>query len=157
MDLTLSTWNARRRYDGFALIAAAPDLALDGEQLYRLYRAKDAVEKDFQVIKSVLKVRPVRHRTDQKVKGHVTLCMLALLLERTLKQKLRSLPSVGSAQAALEILGTCHLNLCQQEGMLQPYYMVTKASKDQETILRTLNLEHLVEDHHLEQEIAPRT
>ena len=130
---------------------------MDGEQLYRLYRAKDAVEKDFQVIKSVLKVRPVRHRTDQKVKGHVTLCMLALLLERTLRQKLLALPSIGSAQAALEILGTCHLNLCQHNGAPQPYYTATKPNKDQKDILRTLKMEHLVEDHHLAQEITPRT
>jgi len=47
-------------------------------ELCRTYRAKDAVETDFQVIKSLIKLRPVRHRTDAKVRAHVTLCMLAL-------------------------------------------------------------------------------
>lgn len=54
-----------------------------------MYREKDIVEKDFQVIKSVLEIRPIRHRSDEKVKAHVTICMLALLLERILRKNLK--------------------------------------------------------------------
>lgn len=149
-------WNSRRRYDGFALLAAAPDLTLDGEQLYRLYRSKDAVEKDFQVIKSVLKVRPVRHRTDPKVRGHVTLCMLALLLERTLKTKLRTLPTIGSAEAAVEILRTCHLNLCGQDVRSPTYYTVTEPNNEQTALLTALGLEDLAKDSYVSEQVTPR-
>lgn len=78
-----SGWSKRRRYDGFTVLVSHPDLPSEPEQLCRLYRSKDTVEKDFQVVKSVANLRPIRHRTDSKVRAHVTLCMLALLLTRS--------------------------------------------------------------------------
>ncbi|MFH1468757.1 MAG: hypothetical protein ABIO70_30495 [Pseudomonadota bacterium] len=59
---------------------------LSAEQLVLLYFSKDVVEKDFQTIKSELDLRPIRHRTDLKVCAHVSLCMLALLLQRVAEQ-----------------------------------------------------------------------
>jgi len=47
--------------------------------LVSVYRAKDAVEKDFQTIKTDIKLRPVFHHTDPKVRAHLSLCMLTVL------------------------------------------------------------------------------
>ena len=74
--------------DGFTVLVAHPEVSLDAEQLSRTYRAKDAVEHDFHIIKSLVALRPIRHRTDSKVRAHVSLCMLALLVQRTLHAKL---------------------------------------------------------------------
>jgi len=81
-------WKRRRRYDGFSLLVAHPDIQHSAIELCRLYRFKDTVEKDFETIKSVVKLRPVRHRLDAKVRAHVDICMLALLLQRTLERRL---------------------------------------------------------------------
>ncbi len=81
-----------------------PDIPRSGAELVQLYRDKDAVEKDFQTIKDVVKLRPVYHHTDPKVRAHVTLCILALLLERTLEQRLRRSSMPMTAPACFEQL-----------------------------------------------------
>jgi hypothetical protein len=145
-------WARRRRYDGFTVLVAHPDLSNDAVDLCRLYRAKDAVEKDFQIIKSVIELRPIWHRNDAKVRAHVTLCMLALLLERTLQ---RRLAGHHSAEAALELLASCHVNLYAGRNG-PPAYTITQPDTDQQAILRALRLQHLVDDDHFAERITPR-
>lgn len=134
------------------MLVAHPELQQSAVDLCRLYRAKDAVEKDFQVIKSVVELRPVWHRTDAKVRAHVTLCMLALLLERTLQQRLKG---QRSAKAALELLASCHLNMYGGHAN-PPAYALTHADPDQKSILRALRLQHLTDDQELADRLTPR-
>jgi hypothetical protein len=142
LTLNEAEWKSRRRYDGFSVLIGHSAIGRTPEELCKLYRDKDAVEKDFQCIKSMLEVRPVRHRTDDKVKAHVTLCMLALLLERTLQEKLAGKYSV---EMALEHLERVRLN--QYRNAQGPdLYTVTELDKDQAAILKRLRLSHLGDD-----------
>lgn len=155
LRLRPNVWQRRRRYDGFSVLVAHPDILLGADELARLYRAKDTVEQDFHVIKSVVQLRPVRHRTDPKVRAHVTLCMLALLLARTIEGKLAASPaSRMTAAMAFETLNSVHLN--QMVAADTPYYTVTRASQDQLAILRALGLENLVNDQEVAARIVPR-
>ena len=103
-------WEKKRLRDGFSVLAAHPSVQLPAGELARLYRSKDAVEKDFQTIKSVLALRPLRHREDAKVRAHVTLCVLALALERLLERRLAAAGSPMTAARALEALSVVKLN-----------------------------------------------
>jgi hypothetical protein len=150
--LDAAAWATRRRYDGFTLLVTHPDLVLEPEKLCQLYRSKDAVEKDFQVIKSVVQLRPIRHHTDSKVRAHVTLCMLALLLERTLQHKLGS---EATAAAAIESLATCHLNRYAAEGGSSAY-VLTQPDAEQNRLLRALHLQHLADSEEIAERITPR-
>lgn len=152
LEMNSREWNKRRRYDGFSVLIANPELAHGVEEMSKRYRAKDMVEKDFQVIKSVLQVRPVRHRSDDKVRAHVTLCMLALLLERTLNRRLGTSYTAGMA---LEILATHHLNLYRDD-QGPSIYTCTQPTAEQSRILRSLRLGHLTEDDTLAERITPR-
>jgi hypothetical protein len=40
------------------------------------------VEEGWKTLKSILKIRPIWHRTPERIRAHVFLCVLALLLER---------------------------------------------------------------------------
>jgi len=154
LQLTLDPqkWARRRRYDGFTVLVAHQEISLDAAGLAKLYRAKDAVEKDFQVIKSVVQLRPVRHRTEQKIRAHVTLCMLSLLLERTLTRRLRR---HGSGNSALEVLRSCHLNL-HATGATATAYTLTRPSPEQATILKKLGLRQLADEAQVSEAITPR-
>jgi hypothetical protein len=153
VELLPHAWRRRRRYDGFSVLIGHPDLTLSAEELDRLYRAKDAIEKDFHVIKSVVQLRPVRHHTDPKVRSHVSLCMLALMLERTLATRLASTPVAISADMAFELLQPIHLNKLVAD---QPVYTVTHADTDQRAILSALGLTSLLDDTLLAERITPR-
>jgi transposase len=138
-----SEWHKRRRYDGFSVLVANPKLQLAAEEMCRLFRAKDVVERDFREIKSVLELRPLNHHADHKVRAHVSLCMNALLLQRVFERRLVRTP-YRSATAAVEILGSCRLNKFEKAD--HAVYSVTRPNPAQAALLRSLNLSFLADD-----------
>jgi hypothetical protein len=96
------------RTDGVCiLLTNAP--ALDSEEVAQGYRTLFEVEQAFRELKSFLKLRPVYHYTDLRVRGHVFICVLAYLLETVLEQKLHAAGIPVSAQKALRLLKPIHL------------------------------------------------
>jgi len=153
VDLVHTEWKRRHRYHGFTVLVAHEKTTQPAADLCRLYRAKDQVEKDFQAIKSITKLRPIRHHTDAKVSAHVTLCVLALLLERRLEHKL---DGHCSAQAALEILSTCHLNRYRGTRAASSLYALTEPDPSQLALLRKLRMQLLVDEGDVAARITPR-
>jgi transposase len=148
-------WQRRRSFDGFSVLVAHPKLKRSAAELTRTYRAKNAVEADFQVIKSVVKLRPVRHRTDVKVRAHVALCMLALYLQRELTAKLHK--EGISAEQALEQLEPCRLSVYRGQGVGGDAYVLPQVDRDQLAVLRRLGLTRLVEQRELGAALTPRS
>jgi len=65
---------------------------LSKEQVVASYKKLQAVEMAFRNLKTVqLEVRPVFHKTDDRIRCHVFICMLAYYLQWHLKQKLQPL------------------------------------------------------------------
>jgi len=56
-----------------------PESKLSAEEAIGAYR-KNVVEEAFRVIKSEVKIRPVRVRAETRIKDHVNVCVLAYLL-----------------------------------------------------------------------------
>ena len=143
----------RQRLLGWQVIVARPDDRRSAAELVRLYRSKDGVEKDFGTIKGALSLRPVRHRTDAKVRAHVTLCMLALLVERYLDDRLGGRMT---GVAALDLLSDIHLNRIRTAAASVPVYTITRVRADQVEVLRALELEHLAESGRMTAGLARR-
>lgn len=148
-----TAWARRRQVDGFTLIVTHPDVLGSPGELVQLYFAKDKVEKDFQTIKSVLALRPVNHQTDSKVRAHVTLCMLALLLQRTMEQQFERARLPLTTRAALGLLETARLNLFAGKA---PVYGITEPNPEQRRILAALKLGELADDGQLNAQLHSR-
>jgi hypothetical protein len=146
-------WQRHRDTDGLFLIVSHPDVLESAENIVRLYFAKDQVEKDFKAIKSVLALRPVNHQTDNKVRAHVSLCMLALLIERAIENRLRESELKMTAATALHLLRTAQLNMYATP---TPLYSATEPDLDQRRILAALSLEELADDTLLLRTLTPR-
>lgn len=72
---------AEARLDGKYLLATSdPDLSAEDVALG--YKNLLEAERAFRTMKSTLDLRPVYHRLDQRIRAHVLLCWLALLLIR---------------------------------------------------------------------------
>lgn len=65
---------------------------LDAAQTVRAYKSLSTVEQAFRSYKTIdLKVRPIYHRLEQRVKAHVFLCMLAYYVEWHMRKALAML------------------------------------------------------------------
>lgn len=74
--------------DGFYVIRAkVPDQQPTADELVTTYKGLSAVERAFRTLKGVdLKIRPIHHRLEKRVRGHVLLCMIAYYVEFHLRQ-----------------------------------------------------------------------
>ena len=76
--------------DGIYVIrTSVPAAALSCDETVQAYKRLAQVEQAFRSFKSVdLKVRPIHHRLEDRVRAHVLLCMLAYYVEWHLRQAL---------------------------------------------------------------------
>jgi hypothetical protein len=61
------------------------DLTLTPDDLAAAYKQLLAVERGWRDMKSSLGLRPVHHRREDRIRGHIQLCWLALLLTRVIE------------------------------------------------------------------------
>ena len=65
---------------------------MSGEQVVRSYKSLSAAERAFRCMKTVdLKVRPIHHRLEDRVRAHVFLCMLTYYVEWHMRDSLAPL------------------------------------------------------------------
>lgn len=72
------------RYDGRYLLRTSDD-TLSAEDVALGYRQLAVIEDAFRTLKTELDLRPIYHRTDERVRAHVLPCWLALLLVRVIE------------------------------------------------------------------------
>jgi hypothetical protein len=90
------------------------------------------------------------------LRAHVTLCMLALLLERTLEHPLARSSMPMSAPACLERLSGGHLALMRTAPEAPYQYRLTEPGAEQCELLRRLRLMRLVDEEALQTRLQPR-
>jgi transposase len=74
---------------------------MDASDCVRNYKALANVERAFRSLKTVdLKVRPIHHRTADRVRAHILLCMLAYYVEWHMREAWRELMFADIDQAA---------------------------------------------------------
>ncbi|MEO3781613.1 IS1634 family transposase [Micromonospora sp. B11E3] len=77
---------AEARLDGKYLLATS-DPDLPAEDIALGYKNLLEAERAFRTMKSTLDLRPVYHRLDERIRAHVLLCWLALLLIRVAERR----------------------------------------------------------------------
>jgi len=82
--------NQEKNLDGIYIIrTSVPAKALNAENTVRSYKRLSTVERAFRSMKTIdLKVRPIFHRLEKRVRAHVFLCMLAYYVEWHMRQAL---------------------------------------------------------------------
>jgi len=128
---------SEERTDGICLLVTnAPTLS--AAEVAQGYRTLWEVEQAFREMKSFLRIRPVYHYTDLRVRGHVFVCVLAYLLETVLEQKLLKAGIHLSARKALRLLEPIHMVQAIFQGKLVARR--TAITPEQENIYRALGI-----------------
>jgi len=93
---------AEAALDGIYIIRTSVSAAqMDAPDCVRNYKALANVERAFRSLKTVdLKVRPIHHRTADRVRAHILLCMLAYYVEWHMREAWRELMFADTDQAA---------------------------------------------------------
>src|SRR5580765_73757 len=99
---------AEAALDGLYVIRTnVPASGMLASETVRAYKRLAEVERTFRSLKTVdLHVRPIHHRTADRVRAHVFLCLLAYYVEWHMRQALKPLLFDDDDQAAAELLRT---------------------------------------------------
>jgi len=77
---------------------------LEPEEIVERYRSLADIERGFKVLKSEIEFAPVFHRLPERIRAHASICFVALILYRVMRQRLKLAGSPFSPEAALERL-----------------------------------------------------
>ena len=71
----------------YAILTSVPAEKMISEEAVLYYRSLSRAERAFRTLKSVdLKIRPIHHWTEERVRSHIFLCMLAYYVEWHLRE-----------------------------------------------------------------------
>ena len=93
---------AEAALDGIYIIRTSVDAAqMDSAACVRNYKALANVERGFRSLKTIdLKVRPIHHRSADRVRAHIFLCLLAYYVEWHMREAWRELMFADTEQPA---------------------------------------------------------
>lgn len=86
-DKKARTWE--EKIDGMLLLETT-DLTLPPKEIVRRYKELAEIERGFRALKSSLMLRPVYHWTEDRIRAHVFVCVLALQIERLMRKRLQA-------------------------------------------------------------------
>jgi len=86
------------------LILETTNQTLSPKQVVHHYKELQDIERIFRTLKSSLDVRPIYHWVDRRIEAHIFMCVLALQIERLMRQRLRKAKIKRSPERVLEKL-----------------------------------------------------
>ncbi len=92
-----------RKYNGLFVLSST-EIDLIGEDILKIYREKDIIEKAFRTIKSEIEMRPFFLSSQESVTGYIFICALAYQVRSILRFLLKRSDSEMSIEEAFEIL-----------------------------------------------------
>ena len=105
------------------------------------YKELNTVEQGFRDLKDVIDMRPIYHKTDERIEAHIFVASLALFLKQTLQYQLASkLPEISAtdALAAVKSIGLTELTFNDQTKRL-----VSNGGRDARRVLSALAIKQI--------------
>ena len=85
--------------DGVLLLETS-DMTLPAQDIVKHYKELAEVERGWRTLQCSLQLRPVYHWTEQRIRAHIFICVIALQMERWMRNKLQSI----SVPKAMQVL-----------------------------------------------------
>jgi len=134
-------FRAERRVEGTFLLQTN-DPTLAPLQLVAAYKDLQTVERAFRALKDVLAVRPIYHQTPPRVRGHLFVAHLALLLGCALEKALRRAGLTMALEVALAALRPIRLVTLELEDQ-QARVLTKKLTPHAQAVLKAVGLARL--------------
>jgi transposase len=112
------------------------------------YKSLADIERGFKVLKSEIEIAPVFHRLPERIRAHASICFMALILYRVMRQRLKAAGHHVSPETAL-----AQLRRIQRQSVSinqgAPLSGVSNINRDQADLLAAMNLGKPVPDTQL--------
>ena len=119
-------------------ILKTDDPGMSAVEAVACYKELNTVEQGFRDLKDVIDMRPIHHKTDERIEAHIFVASLALFLKQTLQYQLASkLPQISAtdAFAAMKSIGLTEL---QFNGQIKR--LVSAGGRDARRIVSALGI-----------------
>ncbi|MGI6301932.1 MAG: IS1634 family transposase [Verrucomicrobiota bacterium] len=134
-----TTWYREGKY-----FLRSNQISKDPEELWKQYLVLTEVEESFRNLKGDLSLRPIYHRTMERVEAHIFISFLAYCLHVTLKQRARSLAPGLTPRSIIEQMKTIQMidvHIPTVDGRELKMSRYTKPDKTQQILLAKLKLQ----------------
>jgi len=139
------------KFDGIYVITAnVKKEHADAENLINAYRDRMEIERTFHQLKSFVDVRPLYHHNADRIRAHVTICVLSYLLNNTVKHMVRQKKDFEelTAQAVYSYLNSCKLVELQANG--EKKLKLTTPTAQQIRLTKILADENLLNEKYIQ-------
>ena len=110
------------------------DMETSAEEIVKRYKELAEIERGWRSLKSTLLLRPVYHWTERRIRAHIFVCVLALQVERWMRNRLKTV-SVPKALQSLQRIKVGELNI---GGKITR--MLTRPTTEQREMMATLGV-----------------
>jgi hypothetical protein len=104
------------------------------------YKSLADIERGFRVLKSEIEIGPVFHRLPERIKAHASLCFIALILYRVMRQRLKAADSDLSPERALDYLQRLQHHQIRINPSAKPINGISRLSETHNRVFAALNL-----------------
>lgn len=116
------------------LMLETTDLKLPAAEVVTRYKELAEIERGWRTLKSSLLLRPVYHWTERRILAHIFICVLALQVERWMRNRLKTV----SVPKALRLLQQIKVGQLSVNG--KTMIVATKPTAEQKELLQTLGV-----------------
>ncbi len=109
------------------------------------YKSLADIERGFRVLKSEIEIAPVCHRLPERIKAHASICFMALILYRVMRQRLQRAGSELSPESALADLRRIQWHTVSIDNAA-PIQGVSTIHPRQADVLAALNIKKPTQD-----------
>ena len=134
------------KLDGVWVIMSNVAEASPGE-LIDAYRSRMEIERTFHNLKSFVEIRPLYHHEEERIKAHVTICVLGYLLNTTVMYLVRKKKNFEelTAQTVYNYLKSC--KMVELEAGSEKRFKITTPTEEQINLTRVLADENLLDEN----------
>jgi transposase len=116
------------------LLVETTDLTIAPGEIIHRYKELAEIERGWRALKSTLLLRPVHHWTEERIKAHVFICVLALQIERLMRNRLKTL----SVSKALDRLRRIKVGEVKASG--KSSFLASQVTAEQKEIMKELGI-----------------
>ena len=150
MEIDKEKEEQKRKMDGITCFITN-DLSIAKDEVIKKYREKNKIEEAFREMKSQLALRPIYLTRPERVKAHVSICILAYLLINTIEMILKKANIDLSSEELLRQMNSCRLNKVGLKSSTQTTLCITEMNDQQKQWVKLFQCEKMIKPKAIKQ------